>query len=255
MDFRKRLEWLAHLGLLVFILCAVAFLSAVTTIRIALRSNQSPMPNLVGKQMVEAGRLLSDKGLGLIVADRVYDALPAGSIIRQSPPAGMEVKSSQSAHVVVSLGPIRVAIPPLESLSLRTARISLLQAGLQLGEVSAPYMDDATSDSVLIQSQRAGLQASSPKVDVLAPLGPHPVSFVMPFFIGILGSDAQRDLTNAGVKNIRIIPVPAIQWPQGTVIDQSPSAGSRLSAEGPVEIRIAQPIQPVTPGDGSPGNL
>ncbi len=255
MDFRKRLEWLMHVGLLVFILAAVAFLSAVTTIRIALRSNQSPMPNLIGKPLTDAEKLLKDHGLGLVVADRVYDSLPSGSIVRQSPSAGIEVKSSQNAHVVVSLGPIRVSIPSLEGLSIRAARISLLQAGLQLGEVTSPYLDDTPADSVLIQAQHAGIQAASPKVDVLAPQGPHSASFVMPFFIGLQGSDAQRELTTVGVKNIRLIPVPAAQWQPGTVIDQSPPAGSRLSGEGPVEIHVAQPALPTTIGDGHIGNL
>jgi serine/threonine-protein kinase len=254
MELRKRLEWLMHLALLVFILASVAFLSAVTTIRIALRSNQSPMPNLIGKSMSDAETLLKQRGLGLVVADRVYDPLPSGSIVKQIPSAGIEVKASQNAHVVLSLGPIKVAVPALEGASLRSARISLLQAGLQLGEVSAPFLDDAPPDTVLIQAQRPGLQASTPRVDVLAPQGPHPAAFVMPFLIGSSGSDAQRELTAAGVRNIRMTPVPASQWPLGSVIDQTPSAGSRLSGDGPVEIKVAQPSAPANSSSGRNGN-
>jgi eukaryotic-like serine/threonine-protein kinase len=241
MEFRKRMEWAMHMGLLVFILAAVAFLSAITTIRIAIRSRQVQMPNLAGKTAQEAQTLLQQRGLDLKIADRVYDALPAGRVVRQIPPAGTQVKVSQNAHVVISLGQMKVIVPAIEGSSLRLARISLLQAGLQLGEVTAPYVSDAAIDTVIQQVQRPGMQASSPRVDVLAPQGPRPAAFVMPFFIGLPGGDAQRQLTSTGFHNIKITPIPAPQWPAGTVIDQTPPAGSRAATDGQVEIKIAEP--------------
>ncbi len=250
MEFRKRMEWALHLGLLVFILAAVAFLSAITTIRIAIRSREVQMPSLTGKTLADAQNLLRQRGLGLKVADRVYDALPAGSVVRQTPPANSQVKASQDAHVVVSLGPMKVTVPLLEGFSLRAARIALLQTGLQLGEVSAPYLDNSQPDSVLVQAQRPGTQASTPRVDVLSPLGPRPTALVMPFFIGLSEGEAQRQLTSAGVKNIKTTPVPASQWPVGTVMDQTPVAGSRLSLDGFVEIKVATPV----PSDIHDGN-
>ncbi|HLW97334.1 MAG TPA: PASTA domain-containing protein [Candidatus Acidoferrales bacterium] len=244
MEFRERMEWLLHLGLLVFILAAAAFLSAITTIRIAIRSSEVQMPSLVGKSMADAQNLLRQRGLGLKVADRVYDALPAGSVVRQTPPANSEVKSSQAAHVVISLGPMKVTIPQLEGLSLRAARIAVLQTGLQLGEVSAPYLDNSQPDSVLVQAQLPNTQATSPRVDVLSPLGPRPGAVVMPFFIGLSEGESQRQLTSVGVKNIKSTPVPAAQWPIGTVMDQSPSPGSRVALDGFVELKVAAPAPP-----------
>ena len=105
MPFRERLEWCLRMGLLVFILASAAFLSAITTIRFAIRGREVNMPNLVGMKMAEAGKVLSRHGLVLKVADRIYDAAPAGNVIRQSPPPGLKVKVSQDAHVVLSLGP------------------------------------------------------------------------------------------------------------------------------------------------------
>jgi len=252
MALRERAEWLMRMGLLVFILAAAAFLSAVTTIRIAIRSRQVTMPNLVGKNLTEAQTTLDKLKIGLRVADRVYDNHSAGSIVRQSPPPGIEVKEGQTAHVVVSLGPMRVTVPALEGASLRSARIALLQAGLQLGEVSAPYVDNSIAETVVVQAPRAGTQATTPRVDVLAPAGPRPTALVMPFLIGLNEADAQRTLTAAGVEGVRITPVPAMQWPTGTVIDQAPLGGARLLKTGPAEIKVAMPQPP--PGNGQGGN-
>jgi beta-lactam-binding protein with PASTA domain len=250
MEFRKRMESLTRIGLILFIFTGVAFLSAVTTIRIAVRSHEVKMPDLVGKNVTDAQAALDNLHLGLRVADRVYDKMPAGSVVRQVPAPNIAVKEGQFAHVVVSLGALRITVPTVEGDSLRTARIRLLQAGLQLGEVTAPYLerqdfpeaDVSQADTIVVQSPRAGTQATSPRVDVLAPQSPRSRAFVMPFFIGLNEGDAQRALTEAGVHGIKITPVPAPQWPVGTVIDQSPAAGARLSADGPVEIRIAQAV-------------
>jgi eukaryotic-like serine/threonine-protein kinase len=239
MAFRERMEWTMHMGLLVFILAAAAFLSAITTIRIAIRSRQVQLPNLVGQNLNAAQMLLHQRGIDLKVADRIYDALPSGTVVRQSPAAGTQVKVSQLAHVVVSLGPVRVNVPPIEGTTLRTARITLLQANLQLGEVAAPYLEDTVPDTVLIQEPQPGAPASSPRVDALAPQGPRPPAVVMPFFIGLSETEAQRQLSSAGMRNMKSVPTPSPQWPVGTVIEQSPAAGSRLAMDGQVELKIA----------------
>src|SRR5665213_1578358 len=167
MTFRDRIEWLFRMGLLVFVLAAAAFLSAVMAMRFAIHGREVEMPNLVGKTSSDAQAILQGRGLQLKVVDRVYSEVPANSVARQSPPAGEHMKVSQYAHVVLSLGPQNVMVPMVVGESLRVARIQLLQSGLQLGEVttfSAPTMD---ADSVLQQTPPSGTRASSPRVDLL----------------------------------------------------------------------------------------
>jgi eukaryotic-like serine/threonine-protein kinase len=228
-----------RMGLLVFVLAAAAFLSAITTIRMAIRGREVAMPSVVGLKLADAQKQLSSKGLGLKVADRVYDAAPAGNVIRQSPSAGLEMKVSQDAHVVVSLGPLHVTIPVLEGGSLRSARVALLQTGLQLGEVSSPYLNNSAADTVLVQTPPPGSQASSAHVDLLASLGPRPSAFVMPFLIGVPAPEAEREFSEAGIHNIRVTPVPSPQWPAGTVMDQSPPAGARFASGDTIELKVA----------------
>ena len=56
MTLRERLEWVSRMALLVFILAAAAFLSAITAMRIAIHGREVNMPNLVGKNVSEAQR-------------------------------------------------------------------------------------------------------------------------------------------------------------------------------------------------------
>src|ERR1700720_3257669 len=113
MTFREQLEWLLRMGLLIFVLAAAAFLSAVMAMRFAIQGREVTLPNLVGKTSADAQSMLQKSGLQLKVVDRIYSDLPPNSIVRQSPPAGEHMKISQDAHVVLSLGPQNVTIPEL----------------------------------------------------------------------------------------------------------------------------------------------
>ena len=174
----------------------------------------------------------------LRVADRVYSELPINVVVRQTPPAGLLMKVSQQAHVVLSLGQRQLQIPLLEGNSLRASRIVRLRAGLQIGEVSSTVLPDHPADEVVFQTPRPGTGAATPRVDVLVSQGSREVSYVMPHLAGLSEIEAQRRLDASGLRR-KVNYVSAPQWPHATVIDQTPLAGSRLSAGSTIELTIS----------------
>ena len=238
MTLRERLEWLSRMALLVFILASAAFLSAITAMRIAIHGREVTMPNLVGVNVSEASKTLQSRGLILRVADRVYNEQPINVVIRQTPPAGLLMKVSQQAHVVLSLGQRQLQIPLLAGNSLRASRIELLRANLQIGEVSNIDVSGQSLDTVIIQNPRPGAGAASPRVDVLVAQGSHEISYVMPRLIGLTEADAQHRLDVAQLRR-KANYVSAPQWPHGAVIDQVPAPGSRLPSTSTIELTIA----------------
>src|SRR5260221_2796025 len=238
MTLRERLEWLSRMTLLVFILASAAFLSAITAMRIAIHGREVTMPNLVGKNVSEANRLLNSNGLVLKVADHIYSELPLNVVVRQTPTAGLLMKQSQQAHVVLSLGQRQLQIPLLEGNSLRASRIELLRAGLQVGELSAVTMPNKPVDEVLIQTPRPGNGAATPRVDVLVSQGRRESAYVMPHFVGMIESDAQHRLDASGLRR-KVNYVTATQWPHGSVIDQCSLARFRLPAACTIELTVA----------------
>jgi len=241
MSLRERIEWVFRMGLLVFILAAAAFLSAVTAMRFAIQGREVTMPNLVGKSSADALAILQGLGLQLKVVDRVYSDLPANAVARQSPPEGERMKVSQNAHVVLSLGAQNVTTPSLVGESLRVARIQLLQVGLQLGEVTTFPAPIATlSDTILQQTPLPGTRAASPRVDLLVAQGQAPASYVMPWLVGMPQPDADRLLSSAGIKLSQTTYVPSPQWPKGVVTEQTPEPGSKITIESAIEMFVAQ---------------
>ena len=238
MTLRERLEWLGRMGVLVFILAAAAFLSAITAMRIAIHGREVTMPNLVGKGVTEANALIVSRGLVLRVADRVYTDMPINIIVRQTPPPGMLMKVSQQAHVVLSLGQRALTIPSIEGKSLRVSRIELLRAGLQIGEVSNIALPSTPADTVLIQNPRPGNGAATPRVNVLVAQTPREAAYVMPHLMGLNEVEAEHRLDQAGLRHKENY-VSAPQWPHGAVIEQTPLAGNRIFTSSTVELTIA----------------
>src|SRR6266699_3329063 len=214
MTLGERLEWLGRVTLLVFILASAAFLSAITAMRIAIHGREVTMPNLVGKNASEASEMLQSRGLVLRVADRIYSDQPINVVVRQTPTAGLLMKVSQQAHVVLSLGQRQLRIPLLEGNSLRASRIELLRTGLQVGEVSGVTMANQPVDMVMIQNPKPGTGAATPRVDV------------------------QHRLDVAQMRR-KVNYVTAPQWPHGAVIDQSPMSGTRIPASSTIELTVA----------------
>jgi eukaryotic-like serine/threonine-protein kinase len=237
--WRQRLERLLRLSVLVFVLASAGFLSAVTTIRIAIRGRIVSMPNLVGQSESGAQHALAARGLQLRVADRVYSSMPVNTIVRQSPPPGEEMKISQDAHVVLSLGPQTVKIPALEGQSMRAARIALLQSGLQLGEVTTIYLPGMQPDLVLKQDPPQGTTASSPHVDLLVSSADRQPFYVMPSLVGVEQQEASRTLTAAGLKIAKLNRIAQAGAPKGTVVGQNPPGGERIPADTTVELGVA----------------
>lgn len=238
MTLRERLEWLSRVTLLVFILASAAFLSAITAMRIAIHGREVTMPNLVGKNVSEASKMLLSRGLMLRVADRIYSDQPINVVVRQTPPAGLLMKVSQQAHVVLSLGQRQLQIPLLEGNSLRASRIELLRQGLQVGEVSAVTMPTTPVDTIVIQNPKPGAGAATPRVDVLISQGPRETAYVMPHLVGLNEIEAQHRLDVAQMRR-KVNYVSAPQWPHGAVIDQSPMAGARLQGSATIELTVA----------------
>jgi len=239
MNFRERLEWLGRMVFLVFILASAAFLSAITAMRIAIHGREVSMPNLVGKGVTEASNELRSRGLILRVADRVYSEQPINTVVRQTPSPGLLMKVSQQAHVVLSLGQRALQIPPLEGNSLRVSRIELLRGGLQVGEVSALSLPDVPADTVVLQSPKPGAGAATPRVDVLVSQGAREEAYVMPHLIGLNVADAVRRLDTVNIKR-KLNTLSAPEWPHGSVVDQTPTPGSRIALSSRAELTVAE---------------
>jgi len=241
MSFKDRVQWLARMALIIFVLASVTFLSALIAIRYAIQGREVTLPDVVGKSQEQAQQQLAAIGVGLKVEDRVYSSLPVDAVVRQSPPPKMRVKAGADEHVVLSLGPQKVTIPLVEGMSERLARIQLLRNGMQLGQESTVYLPGATPDTVLDQDPEPGTSnATSPHENILVAAEPPPVAYVMPGLDGDTLTAAEAKLATAGLKVSKITLEQAPGAEHGTVLDQVPTRGTRIDATVQIELHVAE---------------
>lgn len=242
MGLRDRLRTLSRLFLLLSVLVAVALISAITTIRLSIRGHQEIMPNLVGAPLEAAQRVTSGLGLEMKVEDKLFSAqYAANQIVSQQPPAGTRIKVGQHIHVLVSLGPPRVAVPNLVGTSLRAAQITATQRGLAVGNVAALPWAGAGPDQVVAQDPPAlAANMRSPVVNLLVSRGESPPAYLCPSFVGQPLAVVRRTVEKAGLKIGTVTPVPTDAAPQGTILDQSPAPGSKIDPDTAISFQVAQ---------------
>jgi eukaryotic-like serine/threonine-protein kinase len=124
------------------------------------------VPDLVGSTSTSARSQL--RSLGLVVAvDTVDSDQPAGTVVSQSPGAGLEVRKGALVTVRVSSGPAKLAVPDVTGLDEDAARLRLENAGFEVSVVDQPTSDPSRDAVVLDQTPAGGGEAAKNSVVTL----------------------------------------------------------------------------------------
>ncbi|CAB4332174.1 unannotated protein [freshwater metagenome] len=198
------------------------------------------VPNLSGKTISEAQKLLTDSNLALgTQTPRADNNAPKGTIIQQDPVAGEGLEENQAVNVVVSNGKEQTTVPDLIDLANKSdADLALKDAQLILGKVTVED-SDKTEGTVLKQSiePNSSVDVGS-RVDIVISSG----KIVVPNVTGKTKTQAKNDLINAGFK-VDVITEETSKAAVGTVLAQTPSSGE-LAVKG-TTITITVAVAPV----------
>jgi len=233
----RRALWLALAGALLAALVAVALLLALSP-----SGARVTVPDVTGKTQATAVATLRRAGLDPKVSLAANANVASGLVIGETPPGGTIVQEGSSVNVVVSTGPGSRALPNVEGKKSAEAMKTLRDDGF------APSPQSQSSETVakglvISTNPPAGteVQVGSP-VTVLVSSGPAQVS--VPNVTGESQANATAALTAAGLKVS--VQKREVSEPQpGTVISQSPSAGSQAKIGSSVTIVVAQAPQRV----------
>ena len=239
MAFRDTIQWFFRVAVRILVLIAVAFLSMLLAIRFTIHGREVKVPDLTRLRAGDAQVQLEQLGLGIRIEDRVYTDAPSETVVRQIPRAGEFVRRGQRVHVVISLGALSLPVPDVIGKSERSARIGILQGGMQLGHVSDVHLDGMDADVVIVQDPAGGVRSThSSHVDLLVSLGTPESAYLMPDLSGALPSEAQRRLASAGLHIGKYIMVPAAPEKRGLVVGQSVPRGSRVVSGTAVDVQL-----------------
>lgn len=240
MRLGTRVWGIGKILLLIGGLFATFFVFFGLSMRVALRSREVQVPQLVGRTVNDATQILADQGLGLRVDDtrRPNEKIPAGRITQQDPPAGVQARQQRTIRVWVSSGPRSTTIPELVGQTERTARIRLEQDGLQVSSISEFRSADYTADSVVAQDPPASTRA--PAVALLINRGEQATMYVMPDVIGMDGERVATALRSRGFRIAIVGSQPYPDVPAGTIVRQQPAGGFQLALSDAISLEVSR---------------
>ena len=231
---RRRRQWaiagavLAVLAALVLVLLLVQPSSSGTV----------PVPSVTGQSEAAASAALRAVGLVPVPSLIANGTVPSGTVFGETPPAGSNVGKGTHVTISVSIGPGSSALPNVVGLTTAQATAKLKSAGFEpVAETQAS--STVPSGHVISTDPPAGteLQAGS-QVTVTASGGP--AQTTVPDVVGQSRAAAEASLTNAKLTTGTVVSRETAEQSPGTVIEQSPPAGTSLTEGGTVELTVAQ---------------
>ena len=225
--FGRRIIWV--LGAVAVVLASVLVVWYVSAGR------YTSVPQVTGFPQPLAKTELTGLDLTVRVGPaRNSNSVAAGHVVATSPAAGSKIKNHGTITLFLSLGPVRVTVPPVSGQAEQAAISALKAAGLTVATPVQTPSDTIPAGTVISTSPPGGsLTPKDQPVTVTVSSGPP-----LPNFVGAQFSAAQAEAAAGGYQLNQVTDGKSSQ-PQGTITGQSPAAGSPITSGEVVTVNVS----------------
>lgn len=235
-----------HIARILFIAAAafvvgVVFFQQVIVPRLIGRADVTIVPDVRGLPLAAAEERCEESGLVCRVsANRFSDEVPEGSVMEQHPGADEQLKAGRTILVVLSSGHRMETVPDLRNMTIRQAELTLESTGLLKGRVLRIFSPEAGENTVLATGPPAGSEAPhGSSVDFLLVMRGEPRRFLMPDLTGKDLTFVRDRLSRLGFDVTRIVTRRDEGRFPGTILGQTPEAGSLIRQGGTIELVVS----------------
>ncbi|APU61444.1 Stk1 family PASTA domain-containing Ser/Thr kinase [Clostridium botulinum] len=195
------------------------------------------VPNVVGLTKEEAEKVLSEKKLKLVVAQKVKSDKKEGTILESYPKSGEKVAENSEVRVSISSGKVAV-VPNLKGMELDSAKKTIQDRKLKLGNVKYEFNDNVAAGKIISQTPDVDAEVEEgAEISLVVSNGPEIKYSTVPNLIGKSIDGAQNALANAGLSmgGSKAI-ITEDQSLDGQVASQSIGAGQSIKQGSSVSI-------------------
>lgn len=128
------------------------FLAGYLSLTIFVSGGTTEVPDLRGKDIVQANQLLKEKGLYIRIDGEEYSEMPTGTVSRQSLPSGTKIKKGREVGVVMSKGLRFTVFPDVRGLSFEEVEKILNEKSIPIEKVIKIHSDKYPENTVIAQS-------------------------------------------------------------------------------------------------------
>lgn len=199
------------------------------------------MPNLIGKDKVEATQLLTKLNLNPILEGPKYDEnFPKDRVIYHRPHEGTLVKEGRRVYLFISGGDPLLKMPTLIGKSLRDAKITIERSGLVIGEIEK-IRSEFSANTVIEQKPEPDLNTEKGTVvDIKVSVGPKIGMIRVPNTLGKSLREAQKILRNNSLRIGKVNYHVSRSLLPNTVWDQIPSEGKLVSVGDSIDVWVTK---------------
>ena len=233
---KPRRRWVAWMWLFVGIaLATIATIAAFTLII----GKQVAVPRLTGLMIPQAQDVVTSAGLKIGgITTQAGSNAPDGSIIAQTPEAGVQVRGGSSVTVVIAAIRAKANVPSVVGLSTAEAGRMIASAGL-VAQIARKYSDSTPQDTVIDQSPAAGQQVVlGSAVTISISLGPQSTAVTLPNLVGMAQSDATSKIVSLGLTS-HVSSAFSATVAVGQVVDQVPIPGQQVAPGTAIGINVS----------------
>ena len=173
---------------------------------------------------------------------RKFDPSPKDHVISQTPPSGSTVREGSTVTLVVSNGPAPIKMPTLVGLTLDKANALAASGGFAINVSQKVPSTNVPANVIESQDVNAGTSIPTDRsvtVNVVVSTGAGEAAVP-----NVLNADlvtAQEQLSSAGFKVDVQYAVKLSSSDNGTIIDETPSAGSQAEKGSSVRVWLSVP--------------
>ncbi len=190
------------------------------------------VPNVVGSPLATAEAAIASTNLVVGVVTPVNSAtVPIGTVISQEPAAGINVVPGSQVDLVIS----GATVPNVVGLAQAAAQAAITASGLTVGTGTASNSATVPIGSVISQTPAGGTNVlPGNAVTLVVSLGT-----AVPDLVGLTEAAAQTAIAAAGLTVGTGTASNSATVPAGTVISQSPVAGSNVPPGSAVTLVVS----------------
>jgi len=236
-----RRDWIFTLAVALFVGIIVWFGRSVHDFFVPTTATLS-VPTFIGQTVGDASSEAYHAGLRTQVAARqISDRYPRDVVMDQQPPPGARVRKGRQISFIVSTGVQINAMPDLRYQSMREAGLDLSRLHLQLSATKYVQSDEVPPNHIVDQDPAplSNVREGTPVTLTVSKGGAS--QLLVPNFVGETIDSARDDAARSKIHLGQLVwmPLGASGPPHGTIVRQTPSAGSKVDAFTPVSLEVS----------------
>ncbi len=210
--------------------------------------NELKVPSLKNLSIVEAVYEAEKSGL-IVQVEHTASTLPKGRVLAQYPEVGSQIRKGQVIVLQVSKGGELHTVPDLRGQSIADAQKLIKEQGFSVGDIVKIKEPDYEPGIVIAQSPSAPANISyGRKIDLLIQDGviknTNTDTLKVPDVNRMSEKDAREALNASGIKVQAIDRVYSPLLPEGVAIETKPAAGTSITANQGVILKLSTQRRP-----------